>query len=113
MAGASAKRDDLNLAAYRLDLDEQPGETQSPGLMDDREWIEPLWQQNAVWFCQLRWAVVAVLALASLSSFLPLHAIGLAVPPWWPLSAALLLASLNLVFVTLIPKTRTPKPRLS
>jgi signal transduction histidine kinase len=114
MAELSAQRDDPIVSAYRLDLDEQRGgESQPAVLTDDREWIEPLWQQNAVWFCHLRWVVVAVLGLVGLGGFLPLDSIGLRISPWWPLTAALVLTSMNLVFVSLIPKTRLPKPRLS
>ena len=58
---------------------------------DDREWSEPLLRQNAIWFCQLRWIVVAVLAavgVAGVVSRAGSAPAGLGFPPAWPLGAA-------------------------
>jgi signal transduction histidine kinase len=58
-------------------------------------------RQNAGWFCTLRWLVIAVLATAAAVGFFPegLTHLGLRMSPWWPLGAALFLASTNLAFV--------------
>ena len=51
---------DANVAVYRLNVDE-PAPNSASHAVDERDWIEPLLHQNAIWFCQLRWIVVAVL----------------------------------------------------
>jgi signal transduction histidine kinase len=64
------------------------------------DWSEPLLRQNATWFCQLRWLVVAALTLVGIAPLLP-HPIlpfALQIPPAGPLAAATLLALLNLLF---------------
>jgi signal transduction histidine kinase len=105
MAGAAAPEFvEANVATYRLNLDDSPDETQAPVMTDHREWIKPLLQQNAVWFCRLRWIVIGVLTCAGILGFFPrpLRALGLAVSPWWALTPAAVLATLNLAFVQLI-----------
>ena len=74
MASLVPELDDANLAVYCLDLqDRAPGAAGT--LPNDDEWIAPLLQENAVWFCRLRWIAVAVLAAAGLASFFP-HRLG-------------------------------------
>ena len=112
-AAPAAVRDQAKVAVYHLNLDDRRAAGPAPTLRGDREWIEPLLQQNAVWFCQLRWIVVIVLGAAGLASLFPnaLAQLHLAVSPWWPLGAALFLATLNSVFVRLI-RTRGEMSRI-
>ena len=112
MAGAAAPElIEATVAVYRLNLDDAPGKSQAPFIANDREWVEPLLQQNAVWFCRLRWMVIAALGSAGLAGFFPgpLQALGLALSPWWTLTAAGVLAGLNLVFVN-DPRHGRPLP---
>ena len=105
MTGAQASESpDAAVAIYRLDLDERRSDTPAPLPGEDREWIEPLLRQNAVWFCRLRWIVIVVLGSAAAIGFFPkaLDRAGLAISPWWPLWSAVFLTSSNLVFVSLI-----------
>jgi signal transduction histidine kinase len=116
MAGAASPESiEATVAVYRLNLDDAPGKSQAPVMPHDQEWIEPLLQQNAVWFCRLRWMVIAALCGAGLAGFFPrpLQSLGLVLSPWWPLTAAGVLASLNVVFVTLIGRTADAHPPLS
>ncbi len=103
------------VAMYRLALDDAPGAHQAPPAPDDRAWMEPLLQQNAVWFCRLRWIVIAVLGAAGVAGFFPqpLRALGLAISPGWPLTAAAVLVSLNLVFVSVIRHAASAHRRVS
>jgi signal transduction histidine kinase len=104
-----------NVAVYRLNLDDSRDESQAPALLDDRAWMEPLLQQNAVWFCRLRWIVVTVLGGAGLAGFFPrpLRALGITISPGWPLTAAAVLAILNLVFVSFTGRAVGSHPRVS
>lgn len=91
------------VAVYRLDLQEARRLTSHPS-GEDRAWIEPLLHENAVWFCRLRWIVVAVLGLAGVAGWFPelLRPLGLELSPGLPLGSAACLAALNLVFIRLI-----------
>ena len=65
-----------------------------------------LLQQNAVWFCRLRWIVVALLAAAGCAAGLglPLDRFGLRLPAAWPLCAASALAVLNVIYTLFLPR---------
>lgn len=106
-------RAEANLAIYSLDL-ANPGEPKDTTAPKEREWLEPLWRQNAVWFCQLRWIVVGVLSLASLVGCMPqvLHRLGWVISPTLPLAAALILTALNLAFGRLARADDTMAPRV-
>jgi signal transduction histidine kinase len=85
---------------YELPLDEAapaPAETEAT---ETGDWSEPLLRENAIWFCQLRWIVVAALTVTGLAGFFPqaLAAAGLVIHPAWPLGTAALLAALNAVY---------------
>lgn len=92
---------EANVAVYRLQLETGPGDAPESLGADDREWIDPLLQQNAVWFCQLRWLVVVFLGSAGLVSVAGprIGILALTGAPIWPLSAALILTILNLAFI--------------
>lgn len=72
-----------------------------PAAEETRAWIEPLLHANAVWFCRLRWLVVAVLLAVATAGLVPAlpAALGLRLQPLWPATAAGLLTGLNLIFV--------------
>lgn len=99
-AAAAPDANPAELAVYRLEA--APGAPVGPATptADDREWTEPLLRDNAIWFCQLRWLVVAVLFAVAASGLLPElpASLGLKINPVWPGTAAALLAVLNLVF---------------
>jgi two-component system, OmpR family, phosphate regulon sensor histidine kinase PhoR len=88
---------DLRCPAYQLPLDETGSGSRETAAADLRNWNEPLLRANAIWFCQLRWIVVGVLAAVGVAGFFPqaLGALGLVIPPRWPLGTAALLALLN------------------
>src|SRR5262249_47745764 len=93
----------LNVAApavFRLELEERHPNRASLTSAEDWEWTEPLLKRNAVWFCQLRWIVITVLALAGGATVVPpvASALGLERSPAWPLAAAAALTVLNLFF---------------
>src|SRR5690348_2608124 len=96
-AAAVPDRPGAQLPVFLLDLQARHPETLSRDRGEDREWMEPLLQQNAVWFCRLRWIVITVLAAAGVAGLFPgcLNALGLVIAPAWPLALALVLASLN------------------
>jgi len=83
---------------YRLPLIEAGSGPADVAVPDSGNWNEPLLRENAVWFCQLRWVVVAVLAVVGMAGFFPgaLGAFGLVIPPGWPLGTAAVLSLLNL-----------------
>ncbi|MHB8860837.1 MAG: sensor histidine kinase [Pirellulaceae bacterium] len=64
-----------------------------------------LLQQNAYWFCRLRWIVVGLLAAAGgAAAFgLPLDRLGVRLPAAWPLYAAGFLAVLNVIYSLFLP----------
>ena len=63
-----------------------------------------LLQQNAAWFCRLRWVLVGLFAVAGAAAFLgiPVEALGLQAASVWPTVIALVLAGLNLGDVVLL-----------
>jgi hypothetical protein len=86
-----------------------PGEFRLPDMVSDggddrrsagsrRPEMTRLMHENAVWFCQLRWVVAALLALAGILGFFPAEFSprGLQLTPTWPLTTALVLVVLNL-----------------
>lgn len=88
------------LSLYQLPLDDAPTSPPHPDAAEEGNWTEPLLRENAIWFCQLRWIVVAVLTAVGMAGFFPqaLGAVGLVIPPGWPLATAALLAFLNIGF---------------
>jgi signal transduction histidine kinase len=86
-----------SLSNYQLPLVEAGTDHGETAAAEARNWNEPLLRENAIWFCQLRWIVVAVLALIGVAGFFPqaLGTVGLVIPPHWPLGTAVLLALLN------------------
>ena len=102
-ASDASAADARDVAVYRLPLGQESNGQAASGLPQDREWVEPIWQRNAVWFCQLRWIVVASLSTAGVAGFFPLlmNQLGLHLSPVWPLGAAGLLAVFNLGFIKL------------
>jgi len=96
-------------ACYHLpDAPREPSRASSlrsdEDLAELQRWNRTLLRQNAIWFCRLRWIVVAALSVTGVVGLSPGHteALGLAIPPVLPLSAAGILALLNGVFVRLI-----------
>ncbi|MFM1941286.1 MAG: hypothetical protein RI897_268 [Verrucomicrobiota bacterium] len=77
---------------------------------DPDPWNRLLLRQNAVWFCRLRWIVVATLGAAGLLGLFPslMQPLGLAIPPAVPLVSAGILALLNGLFVQIIPDADNP-----
>ncbi len=77
---------------------------------DPDPWNRLLLRQNAIWFCRLRWIVVATLSTAGLLGLFPvlMQPLGLAIPPAVPLASAGFLALLNGLFVKLIPAADNP-----
>lgn len=65
-----------------------------------------LMRRNAIWFCQLRWIVVSILATAGALGCFPdvLQYWGLRVTPGWPLATAGALIVLNSFYLALLPK---------
>ncbi|MHB9009478.1 MAG: sensor histidine kinase, partial [Limisphaerales bacterium] len=92
------------LSVYQVPLDAAQESGSEIGATDLVEWNEPLLRQNAIWFCQLRWIVVAVLTAVGVAGFFPavLAAVGLAIPPGWPLGTAAVLVGLNAGFKYLV-----------
>jgi signal transduction histidine kinase len=82
---------------YQLPRVETGADPRQTAAAESRNWNEPLLRENAIWFCQLRWLVVAVLTAVGVAGFFPqaLGAVGLVIPPHWPLGTAALLALLN------------------
>jgi signal transduction histidine kinase len=77
---------------------------------DPDPWNRLLLRQNAIWFCRLRWIVVATLGTAGLLGLFPslMQPLGLAIPPVVPLASASILALLNGLFVKTIPAADNP-----
>ncbi len=80
---------------------EAPAEVPRAEAGSEAAWIEPVLRANAVWFCQLRWLVVAVLLAVAVAGLVPAlpTALGLRIQPLWPALTAGVLAALNLAFV--------------
>jgi two-component system, OmpR family, phosphate regulon sensor histidine kinase PhoR len=96
------------VAFYRLAFDE-PAPVSEPGV--SAAVIDaPLLQENAVWFCRLRWGVIALLAAvgAVTAVGLPVERTGLQLAPASPLLSAGILAALNLVYLFLLPGEASP-----
>ncbi len=90
-------------APARYRLVPTPEESPAPaaaGVAEEQARVEPLLHANAVWFCRLRWLVVAVLLGVAASGLVPQlpAAAGLRIQPLWPGAAAVLLTGLNVVF---------------
>ena len=69
-----------------------------PAAEIDDAWADrQLLDQNAAWFCRLRWLVAGLLSAAGIAGLLPdgFERIGLRLTPAWPLSIAAVLVLLN------------------
>lgn len=101
---AASTADPPGLASYCLEEVRCRPERAVAGRPGDHAWTEPLLRENAIWFCQLRWLVVAVLGTVALAGAIPGFAplLGLRIQPAWPGGAAVLLALANLVFVRVL-----------
>jgi len=86
--------------AYRLPVGETPHGSHASHKEEVDDWILPLLRRNAIWFCQLRWVVVATLVLIGLGALVPglFEQLGLSPAPGWALGAATFVAMSNLVF---------------
>lgn len=102
-SGAEAAPADAAPAVFTLEAEPPAPRPAAPeeGPDEAPEWSRAVWQQNAIWFCQLRWIVVGMLTLAGLAGFLGkrLEAIHLELRPGLPLMAAAILGALNLAYV--------------
>ena len=103
------------IGLFRLACLDQPAPAATGEATPDREWSEPLLRQNAIWFCRLRWIVIAVLGAAGLTAWIPgvLPFPSLRSSAGLPLVAAGMLAGLNLVFVRLARRSAEPAARPS
>jgi signal transduction histidine kinase len=90
------------LAVYQLPLEEEPSQPRAASEVLDLY----LLQQNAFWFCRLRWIVVAMLSAAGCAAGLgfPLDRLGLRLHATWPLCAASTLAVLNVIYTLFLPR---------
>jgi two-component system, OmpR family, phosphate regulon sensor histidine kinase PhoR len=90
----------ISLSRYQLPLQESDTGAGAAVAAEASDWNEPLLRANAIWFCQLRWIVVAVLAVVGIAGFFPrsMAAFGLIIPFHWPLGTAILLAILNVIY---------------
>lgn len=88
-------------AIYELPLDVSKQESLLSDMhLADTSQPKPILAQNALWFCRLRWIVVAVLTSYSGLNLVPeqLNRVGLQVPGLWPLIIAGLLVVTNIIF---------------
>jgi signal transduction histidine kinase len=87
---------------------EAPPPPAPPDPTETPEWSRAVLRQNAVWFCQLRWIVVAILALAGTAGFLGsrLEQAHLNLRPALPLGAAGVLGVLNVAYILLARRLR-------
>ncbi len=101
MATTATGTEEPTLAVFRLSPVAAGTVEDVPKVILDQR---PFLRQNAVWFCRLRWIVVAVLAATALAACFPqvLAAGGLALRPGWPLGVALALAACNLLYLRLL-----------
>ncbi len=89
-------------ATYELPLARGEAATLAPGAEEATASLPAsLLRQNVVWFCRLRWLVVAMLTAMGLTSLLPelYAAIGLQPHIVWPLVTAAVLAAANIYFM--------------
>jgi two-component system, OmpR family, phosphate regulon sensor histidine kinase PhoR len=98
-----ASRSAREVTVYQLPLEEEP----APSRVDPDVLDLSLLQQNACWFCRLRWIVVVLLATAGCAAGLglPLHPGGLRLSATWPLCAASSLAALNVLYTLFLPRS--------
>lgn len=97
---APSASDGISLSRYELPLLESATEAGATEATEASNWNEPLLRANAIWFCQLRWIVIAVLAVVGIAGFFPeaLGTFGLVIPVSWPLGTAGFLAILNVAY---------------
>ncbi len=88
------------LAVYRLEAAKPAPRPEEPFEPENRDWAGPLLRENAIWFCRLRWLVVAVLLVTGAAGLWPAlpQRFGLDIRPAWPLGAGGVLAALNVIF---------------
>ncbi len=111
MSGSAVPETDTPpLAVYRLHETNRKPVAPASAASEEHAWNEPLLRQNAIWFCRLRWMVVAVLAAAGIAGCFrfQLAALGLEIPPYWPLGTAALLSGMNVAFGRLVERDGEP-----
>ena len=102
-------------ATYELPLSagEQPASQDRP-VREGACLPEHLLLQNALWFCRLRWVVIAILLVLAILGASPgvLSAIGLRAPGHWPLITACVLTICNLISLAVVRRlTGQGRPR--
>ncbi len=101
MASLTQPENDEQVAVYDLPLSAGDAPAQSQASEYDVERDRSLLRQNASWFCQLRWIVVGVLAVAGVAALVPSWSavLPLSWSPVWPLCTAAVLAVANVLYL--------------
>ena len=117
-----APDESIHVATYELPpAEELPvpascGEDQSgDGRTSERPLSQALLAQNASWFCQLRWLVIAILVGYGILGFFPglIRYLGLRSPGVWPFVTSAILTVNNLVFLYFARRAAGSKVPLS
>lgn len=90
----------VTVAVYELPPSDDDARSAPSRFEYDAQRDRSLLQQNACWFCRLRWIVVGILATAGIAAFFPAWTArsGLELSPLWPLAAAAVLAVANALY---------------
>lgn len=98
---AHSAADDVRVAVYELPPESLDAQPVPDGHGQDNQRNRTLLQQNAIWFCRLRWIVAGVLTAAGLAACHPAWAdrFGVLLLPAWLLISAGALGVANIVFV--------------
>jgi two-component system, OmpR family, phosphate regulon sensor histidine kinase PhoR len=113
---AEADIQDLAPVSYNMPLSRESDVEPVDGDDIEAAWEEALLRENSLWFCRLRWIVVSLLILTGTAIWIlggRLTDWGIRLSPAWPLSAAVVLAVANLVYIRLIPSSQTTNNVLS
>lgn len=94
---------DPPMAVFVLRPDEHAPEAPPAAGLRDEGVDRQLLEQNAAWFCRLRWIIVALLTAAAVAGSFPgvVGKLGLRLTPTWPLATAIVLALLNALYLRL------------
>jgi signal transduction histidine kinase len=89
------------MGSYELPLPETAPAPEQSAQGRSASFPRPLLVRNVLWFCRLRWIVVAILAAFGAASFLPgaFARLGLRPRVYWPSATAAVLAAANLGFL--------------